>query len=280
VLNQTFRNWECLVIDDGSTDDTESVAGEFCRKDIRFKYIRKKNGGLSSARNTGIDICRGEFIQFLDSDDIILPEKIETQLLQFRKNSEADVSVTGYRLFRDNPDKSFDTSISLNDYKCNLEGFLYSWNDSFVFPPVCGLIKKDIITNNKILFDITLRAFEDWVFWIKMSIAGAKFISEEKKLALYRRHDSNMSSDINLMSQSIMQACFIVYDMLEGDSKNTFSRNIYTTVISTVKALLAYETICKRADSFEYRLGNNIMKPLKIFVRNIRMIKRWVMNLR
>ena len=69
VLDQIFEAWECIIVNDGSPDDTEEVAQKWCAKDARFKYIKKPNGGLSSARNAGIAISRGDFILPLDADD-------------------------------------------------------------------------------------------------------------------------------------------------------------------------------------------------------------------
>ena len=68
VLKQTHTNWECLIVNDGSTDVTEKIAQQFISKDQRFKYFFKENGGLSSARNYGLDQSTGNYIQFLDSD--------------------------------------------------------------------------------------------------------------------------------------------------------------------------------------------------------------------
>lgn len=71
VLDQTYKNWECIIVNDGSPDNTEDVALDWIKKDSRFKYIKKENGGLSSARNAGIEIANGEWILPLDCDDKI-----------------------------------------------------------------------------------------------------------------------------------------------------------------------------------------------------------------
>ncbi|MDI5950696.1 glycosyltransferase family 2 protein [Flavobacterium yafengii] len=71
VLDQTYTNWECIVVNDGSPDETEIIAKQWAEKDFRFKYVFKENGGLSSARNAGIAIAKGEFILPLDADDKI-----------------------------------------------------------------------------------------------------------------------------------------------------------------------------------------------------------------
>jgi len=75
VLEQTYTNWECIIVNDGATDNTKEVAKEWCAKDNRFVYVEKQNGGLSSARNAGINVAKGDYIQFLDADDILVTNK-------------------------------------------------------------------------------------------------------------------------------------------------------------------------------------------------------------
>ncbi|HEU4496898.1 MAG TPA: glycosyltransferase family 2 protein, partial [Flavobacterium sp.] len=77
VSEQTYTDWECIIVNDGSPDDTEEVSKEWCEKDARFKYLYKENGGLSSARNAGIAVAGGEYILPLDADDKIAPEYAE-----------------------------------------------------------------------------------------------------------------------------------------------------------------------------------------------------------
>ena len=71
VINQSYPNWECIIVNDGSPDNTEEIAKKWCKNDKRFQYLEKENGGLSSARNAGIKISKGEFILPLDADDIL-----------------------------------------------------------------------------------------------------------------------------------------------------------------------------------------------------------------
>ena len=74
VLAQTFTSFECILVDDGSTDDSPQICDYYAKKDDRFRVIHKANGGLSSARNAGLDDAAGEYIAFVDSDDVILPD--------------------------------------------------------------------------------------------------------------------------------------------------------------------------------------------------------------
>ena len=98
VLNQTYQDFEIIIVDDGSTDDTEEVIKKFQRKDERIKYVKhEKNKGSSAARNTGIKLARGKYIAFQDSDDEWLPEKLEKQMRVFENAPErVGVIYTGY----------------------------------------------------------------------------------------------------------------------------------------------------------------------------------------
>jgi len=86
VLDQTYQNWECIIVNDGSPDHTEEVAKKWLEKDPRFRYIDKENGGLSSARNAGIAIAEGEWILPLDADDRIGNLYLELASLEFNKD--------------------------------------------------------------------------------------------------------------------------------------------------------------------------------------------------
>lgn len=87
VLEQTYANWECVIVNDGSTDQTEIVAKKWCDKDARFQYLFKENGGLSSARNFGIVSSTGTFILPLDADDRIAPNYVDMAIKSFKEDS-------------------------------------------------------------------------------------------------------------------------------------------------------------------------------------------------
>lgn len=86
VLQQSYQNWEAIIVNDGSPDNTESIALEYVGRDPRIKYINKANGGPASARNKGIELANGEFILPLDGDDIIKPEYMEEAVTAFENN--------------------------------------------------------------------------------------------------------------------------------------------------------------------------------------------------
>ena len=91
IVGQTYRNLEIILVDDGSTDESSAMCDEAALCDGRIKVIHKENGGLSSARNAGLDIATGEFVAFVDSDDTIAPEAIE---VLYRAANENGATVT------------------------------------------------------------------------------------------------------------------------------------------------------------------------------------------
>ncbi|MDY5030028.1 glycosyltransferase [Hallerella succinigenes] len=98
ILNQSYRNLEIILVDDGSPDSCPKICNEYAEKDARIRVVHKKNGGLSDARNAGIDIANGKYISFIDSDDYIHPEMIST-LFDLLKSNDADISVCNFTPF-------------------------------------------------------------------------------------------------------------------------------------------------------------------------------------
>ena len=97
VLKQTFQDWEMIIVDDCSTDDTLKIANEFLKKDPRIKIIQnERNSGVAATRNHGLDVAIGDFIAFVDSDDLWLPEKLEKQL-KFMEENDVALTYTKYQ---------------------------------------------------------------------------------------------------------------------------------------------------------------------------------------
>lgn len=109
ILNQTFENLEIILIDDGSPDFCGNICDEYAEKDKRIKTIHKLNGGLSSARNAGLDICKGDYIMFVDSDDWVEPNFCEAAL-QLALTKKVDCVAFGYYEHQDNKRIPFHTN--------------------------------------------------------------------------------------------------------------------------------------------------------------------------
>lgn len=114
VVNQTYRNLEIILVDDGSPDRCPEMCDSWAEKDNRIKVIHKKNAGVSAARNDGIDVAHGEFIGFVDSDDVIHPSMYE-EMVNYLVSQECDLVSCGYSDFSED-----------NDVKLNIEIDIYS----------------------------------------------------------------------------------------------------------------------------------------------------------
>lgn len=150
IVNQTYTNLEIILVDDGSPDGCPAICDEYAAKDNRIVVIHKENGGLSDARNAGLDICKGEFVYFIDSDDFIVKDCISILFSALKKN-DADIAIANYTSNTINFSRSHFKSdtfqeISLFDLvkkmcwgDIQFTQVVVSWNK---------LIKKDIATQN------------------------------------------------------------------------------------------------------------------------------------
>jgi len=166
VLDQSYHDFEIIIIDDGSTDNTEEVVKEFQKKDERIRYIKHKgNKGYPKALNTGIKAARGEYIAFQDSDDEWLPEKLKKQMEVF-KNASSDVGVVYTGFLRIEKDKKIYIPPSWVTHK---EGNIHKelLKRNFVGTPA-AIVKKECFEKTG-MFDEYLPCFQDWELWIRIS---------------------------------------------------------------------------------------------------------------
>ncbi len=118
IIKQEFTDWECVLVDDGSSDGSEKICGEYAEKDSRFKVFHQKNSGVSAARNFGLDKADGEWIWFIDSDDVIHPRSLKILCKNIKRDSKLDFVyfdyVTGERIFFE-PEKNVNIQVALNN---------------------------------------------------------------------------------------------------------------------------------------------------------------------
>ncbi len=208
VKNQSYANWECIVIDDGSNDNTREIVEKLVKQDNRFIYIYQKNNGVSSARNKGVSMAKGEYIQFLDGDDLLQQEKLFSQIKCFEEDKKIDIVYNDVRFFDDENSSNLKTSLNGNkkeDWmpKISTSGTALVEQFSRINFIVINspLIKKNIF--NKVgVFDETMKALEDWDFWMRCAIRGCyfHFNSISNAYALVRVHDGSLSTQKLLMN--------------------------------------------------------------------------------
>lgn len=182
VLEQEYTNWECIIVDDGSTDHTASVVALYEKQDRRFRYIHQVNAGLSSARNTGILSSKGIYLQFLDSDDKIDHSKIKVQVELLNGHDGVDI-VYGNSLFffSESPSLFFHCRNNKGNNRkqklkrqCGGKEALPQLLINNIMEVSCALIKKTVVEKIGV-FNETLRSYEDWEFWIRCATGSCTF---------------------------------------------------------------------------------------------------------
>jgi teichuronic acid biosynthesis glycosyltransferase TuaG len=244
AVNQTYRNWELIIINDGSTDNTRAIAEKFSNQDKRIKVVNQQNKRLGGARNTGIQNSTGEWIAFLDSDDLWEPAKLEKQIQATKAFPNVDVIYTaGWTLNEDdlNTLTPYDSPAG-NFTGSEMYNVLLAGN---VIPVLSVLVKKNII--NKIGDQEENPFFhgcEDWDYWFRMAIQGANFYGMDEKLFYYRRHGSNMSGN----SLQIAQAAVLLKNFGGSlENRHEIRSELKKTVNPLITRLIAEDRIAEAA---------------------------------
>ena len=187
IFNQTFQDFEIIVVDDGSTDNTQEVVKAFTDHE-KFHYIYQENQGLAATRNTGLRAAKGEFIAFLDADDIILPNKLEIQVNWLRNHPEYGLVGSGYYYMDEQGVPIEEQRPWLRAPKLEIEDLLFDC--PFIVHAI--LVKKEWV--DKVDgFDPKLRRVEDWDMWMRMAYAGCKMGWVEEIVCAYRMFPGQMT---------------------------------------------------------------------------------------
>lgn len=198
VIHQTFRDFELLIIDDGSTDDLRFIVKRFGAIDTRVKYIYQANGGVSAARNNGFRHSKGKFIAFLDSDDVWLKNNLELKLIKFEQGTFGLVHSDAELI--DGSSKKVDTILKGREGDL-LDGLL-SWNGTQVPGPSSILVRRGVLEIVG-LFDENLSTAADMDLFIRIA-AKFKIGRVPQVTWRYRIHGSNMHGDIHAMEHDVL----------------------------------------------------------------------------
>lgn len=185
VLEQDFLNWECIIVNDGSPDDTEEIANKWIKKDKRFKYIYQENGGISSARNSGIQISKGEYILPLDADDKISKLYAKHALMAF--SEDLGLKVVYCRDSRFGLEEGEWIRIDFSLLELSRTNMI-----------ICSAIfrKKDWELVGG--YDTRMvNGWEDWEFWIAMLKDGGRVKCLDEIGFYYRIKQNSRSKDFN-----------------------------------------------------------------------------------
>jgi glycosyltransferase involved in cell wall biosynthesis len=222
VIAQVFTNWECLIIDDGSTDNTKEVASKLVQKDYRIKYFYQENMGLAATRNRGFALSKGDYIQFLDADDMIHPCKLEEQVNILDNDTSIGVSYTNYQKFEISLSNLTGRYSFLRLGDNPLEDLLYKWERGLSIPIHSALFRRSVFKESKRPFVDDLKAKEDWVMWIKLASDKVKFSFLDKDYCFYRTHTTNQTLEFNYMFIYFIRAVLNIIKIIPSEYHEKF----------------------------------------------------------
>ena len=254
IMNQTYQNFECLLINDGSPDNSADICREYVSKDSRFRYFEKENGGVSSARNLGIECSGGAYITFIDSDDWVDSDYLEV-LYNALIDENADISVSTYKKFhmadkcwyvhsfQREYEKRVFTNQELIDEFIALDTFDYSYRF------VCGkLVRKCLL--DKIAFNEKTSLGEDMEFWLKLYLISNKIVYVNRDSYVYRVDNVNRHFGLEKIRSDIQQRLnFISFLAVRGIDISKYVNSCLSVIQYQVERLKespeydTYETI-------------------------------------
>lgn len=218
ILDQSYDNWECIVVDDGSTDDTSRVLKEYIEKDSRFHYHERtdnKKKGANACRNYGFQLSKGEYINWFDSDDLMMPKKLETQVNQLHE-STSDFAVCQTMMY----DANRKEELGLRAPRLKSDNIFedYILNKIF-FHTNSPLWKKIFLSENSFCFDERLQQAQDYDFHMRVLAVSQNYVVHETSLVLVNLHDSNMGRSEYDHPSKIFSNVLVKYNIINHYSR-------------------------------------------------------------
>ena len=227
ILNQSFQDFEVVVVDDGSTDRTPQILAEYAEKDSRIRVItHEKNKGVGGARNTAQANAKGKYLAIMDSDDVMVPQRLERQVRAMEENPDVD-AMTGRLVNLADPfeqawaERPFEYHLSVRD-----DGLLVCFFFANCFGNVGSIVRRSFIVKHGIKYDETVKVAEDYDYWIQMTVNNARmgYLSD---VAVRVRHHGNrsMSSYQNIIdgTYTVKRRYFDMFDVKNIEVKWGYS---------------------------------------------------------
>lgn len=254
VLSQTYSNWECILVDDGSIDLTETISINYQEKDNRFQLYKRPEDlpkGPSSARNYGVTKAKGEYVIFLDADDLLATTCLENRVAQFQQNQNCDFLVFQMARFLNEPDFSKKEIVAEHNKNHVLESFIQlhgQW-------PITGPIYKTKFFKT-IHFNANLVVFEDLEVAIKAIVQATDF-KIYNTIDCYYRNDANYKEKYNSIEvKTKMVKCFVelllsLVAIMQQNQEHIFkNKDIKTYLVQSYKTFFRF-TILENSRAFQ-----------------------------
>ena len=203
VLNQSYRRVEVVVVDDGSTDNTRQVVAAISDKDPRVNYVYQENKGLGGARNTGIYRARGDYLAFLDADDVFLPSKLKIQANMLDANPDLGLVAGGHRVV------DIDTGLALGErqpWQHRPDLNLNTWLVACPIVPCAALMRTSWARKVNGFQILNPPGAEDRDMWLRLSHAGCRMAWTTEIVCAYRMHSGQMTRNGKKQSDSTLLA--------------------------------------------------------------------------
>lgn len=198
LLSQSFQDWELIVIDDGSTDQTPEILSRYT--DVRIRVFQQNNGGEARARNAGLDRVTGEYVAFLDADDAYLPNALEDFTHFLDTHAEFGVIFSdGYFCDSQGNRGIRLTEIRPGIYTGNILEHIIL-NPAVITVPVCTAFRNEIVKQHDVRFDPEVGYGTDWDFWTRLAV-HVQYGYLDTATCLYRVHDTNMTRSATVLKR-------------------------------------------------------------------------------
>lgn len=261
ILSQDFTDFELLLIDDGSTDNSGEICDEYAEKDTRIKVFHQKNQGVSVARNTGLDYAQGEYLMFVDADDILLPKGI-SKLYEHISSSGTDVSLASTQVFVGDIVRPYHMypSKKTNDVINNMN-----------HPALWGyLFRLSLINNNHIRFTPGLAYSEDQVFIATIAICAKSLVLIPDFVYVYRKTQTSACANKNGLITSFHQ--FWAASLIRELEKVVMDKHLKSYLTRKKKKLIKDACMDYATNSFHLSNYKQYEKQYLEFFENKRML--------
>lgn len=263
VLCQSYSNWELIIVDDGSTDNSLSIIDDYSSKDQRIKSIHTENGGVSAARNRALKEVKGDYISFIDSDDIYHPKRLETVAGILKEHQNCDLIISRHHEFRDG------NIIQLEEkgnvvvvYDHILESVLENTKNQYM----CNVTIKSIVRN--VVSFQTLKFGEDHCFIRDCACYCKEMVITEQVLYYYRRDNQNAMTNNFFSEENTKEYKKLAENMYEFCMKKGRDDDFFKDIVGyeyahscmRIRKCTTYKNFVRIMNDENYRKGLSFAK--------------------
>ncbi|EFN97768.1 glycosyl transferase [Streptococcus mitis SK564] len=245
ILSQSYEQFECLLINDGSPDNSADICREYVDKDSRFKYFEKENGGVSSARNLGIERSGGAYITFIDPDDWVESDYLEV-LYRALVDEKADLAVSTYKQFN-----VADNCYYVHSYQRGYEKRVFNQEEFISELPLlerydysygystCKLVDRSLLGDFK--FNEVTTLSEDMEFWYKVYLFSNKVVYVNRDTYIYRTGNLRIYDSEAIRSDIQQRLNFLTFLGVRGVEKQSYVENFITHLKYRIEEQIKYD---------------------------------------